>query len=135
MDEKLLDKDLITSALDNKLNENNIKSKNNDLIYNNDKITVDISRNFIDKKILLKLFELLKGYNEFFHFPVAELSLIESLRTLRMMNYSAWLARRWGDPAFPRNFPWFNSNLRLYHHGAYRCNVAGSTSLRIDIIT
>ena len=51
MDEKLLDKDLITSALDNKLNENNIKSKNNDLIYNNDKITVDISRNFIDKKI------------------------------------------------------------------------------------
>ncbi len=63
MDEKLLDKDLITSALDNKLNENNIKSKNNDLIYNNDKITVDISRNFIDKKILLKLFELLKEFN------------------------------------------------------------------------
>tara|TARA_B100001029_G_scaffold111582_1_gene92113 strand:- start:247 stop:1230 length:984 start_codon:yes stop_codon:yes gene_type:complete len=56
-----------------------------------------------------QLQELLKGYNEFFRFPVTELSLIESLRTLRIMNYSAWLARRWGDPAFPRNFPWFNS--------------------------
>lgn len=63
-----------------------------------------------------QLFELLKGYNEFFHFPVAELSLIESLRTLRMMNYSAWLARRWGDPAFPRNFPWFNSNRYWSEH-------------------
>ena len=63
-----------------------------------------------------QLFELLKGYNEFFHFPVSELSLIESLRTLRMMNYSAWLARRWGDPAFPRNFPWFNSNRYWSEH-------------------
>ena len=63
-----------------------------------------------------QLFELLKGYNEFFHFPVAELSLIESLRTLRMMNYSAWLARRWDDPAFPRNFPWFNSNRYWSEH-------------------
>ena len=36
-----------------------------------------------------------------------ELVLIESLRTLRMIHYSAWLARRWTDPAFPRAFPWF----------------------------
>jgi len=28
---------------------------------------------------------------------------------LRMLNYSAWLARRWRDPAFPMNFPWFNT--------------------------
>tara|TARA_B100000700_G_scaffold103781_1_gene117196 strand:+ start:254 stop:1237 length:984 start_codon:yes stop_codon:yes gene_type:complete len=56
-----------------------------------------------------QLLELLKGYNEFYRFPTSELSLIESLRTLRIMNYSAWLARRWADPAFPRNFPWFNS--------------------------
>jgi Ser/Thr protein kinase RdoA (MazF antagonist) len=32
---------------------------------------------------------------------------VESLRTLRMINYSAWLARRWSDPAFPAAFPWF----------------------------
>ena len=56
-----------------------------------------------------QLIELLEGYNEFYRFPTSELSLIESLRTLRIMNYSAWLARRWDDPAFPRNFPWFNS--------------------------
>ncbi len=26
-----------------------------------------------------------------------------------MIYYSAWLARRWDDPAFPRTFPWFNT--------------------------
>jgi Ser/Thr protein kinase RdoA (MazF antagonist) len=25
------------------------------------------------------------------------------------MHYSAWLARRWEDPAFTMAFPWFNS--------------------------
>jgi Ser/Thr protein kinase RdoA (MazF antagonist) len=35
--------------------------------------------------------------------------LIEPLRTLRLINYSAWIARRWEDPAFPAAFPWFNS--------------------------
>ena len=35
--------------------------------------------------------------------------MIEPLRTLRMIHYCAWLARRWDDPAFPRTFPWFNS--------------------------
>ena len=24
-----------------------------------------------------------------------------------MVYYSAWLARRWDDPAFPAAFPWF----------------------------
>jgi len=36
-----------------------------------------------------------------------ELPLIEPLRALRQLHYSAWLARRWDDPAFPRSFPWF----------------------------
>jgi len=53
--------------------------------------------------------ELVEGYNEFYHFDPRELHLIEALRTLRIMNYSAWLARRWSDPAFPHNFPWFNT--------------------------
>ncbi|MBN0031110.1 stress response kinase A, partial [Pseudomonas aeruginosa] len=30
-------------------------------------------------------------------------------RSLRLMHYSAWLARRWDDPAFPPSFPWFGS--------------------------
>ena len=56
-----------------------------------------------------QLLELVEGYNEFFDFKVRELALVEALRTLRLMNYSAWLARRWHDPAFPMNFPWFNT--------------------------
>lgn len=52
---------------------------------------------------------ILEGYETFFEFDPAELSLIESLRTLRLLHYSAWLARRWDDPAFPQHFPWFDS--------------------------
>lgn len=53
--------------------------------------------------------ELVEGYNEFFDFDPRQLHLIEALRTLRIIHYSAWLARRWDDPAFPHNFPWFNT--------------------------
>jgi len=56
-----------------------------------------------------QLGEILEGYREFCDFDLAELPLIEALRTLRIMHYSAWLARRWDDPAFPRHFPWFNT--------------------------
>ncbi len=52
---------------------------------------------------------ILKGYHMFFEFDPAELHLIEALRTLRLLHYSAWLARRWNDPAFPQHFPWFGS--------------------------
>ncbi|SJZ84922.1 Ser/Thr protein kinase RdoA involved in Cpx stress response, MazF antagonist [Trichlorobacter thiogenes] len=58
---------------------------------------------------LVQLDALLEGYQEFNHFDPAELRLIEPLRTLRMLHYSAWLASRWDDPAFPIAFPWFNS--------------------------
>jgi Ser/Thr protein kinase RdoA (MazF antagonist) len=51
--------------------------------------------------------KLLAGYREFHDFSISELRLIEPLRSLRMLHYCAWLARRWGDPAFPRHFPWF----------------------------
>lgn len=56
-----------------------------------------------------QLSEIIDGYSEFCDFRPEELQLIEVLRTLRMLHYSAWLARRWEDPAFPRSFPWFNS--------------------------
>ena len=52
---------------------------------------------------------LLEGYTEFRRFDARELHIIEALRTLRIMHYSAWLARRWDDPAFKRAFPWFDS--------------------------
>jgi Ser/Thr protein kinase RdoA (MazF antagonist) len=55
----------------------------------------------------IQLRDLLDGYGEFADFDYHELSLIEPLRTLRIMHYAGWLARRWDDPAFPRAFPWF----------------------------
>ena len=54
-----------------------------------------------------QLADLLEGYGEFADFDYHEISLIEPLRTLRIMHYAGWLARRWEDPAFPRAFPWF----------------------------
>ena len=56
-----------------------------------------------------QLSALLDGYEEFRRFDASELNLIEALRTLRLMHYAAWLARRWSDPAFKRAFPWFNT--------------------------
>ena len=58
---------------------------------------------------LSQLAELMDGYQEFHDFHPRELALIEGLRSLRLMHYSAWLARRWDDPAFPMSFPWFGS--------------------------
>jgi Ser/Thr protein kinase RdoA (MazF antagonist) len=58
---------------------------------------------------LAQLDSLLEGYREFNDFDHRELRLIEPLRTLRMLHYSAWLARRWGDPLFPHTFFWFNT--------------------------
>ena len=53
---------------------------------------------------------LLDGYEQLREFDRRELALIEPLRTLRLIHYSAWLARRWDDPTFPLNFPWFGSS-------------------------
>ena len=52
---------------------------------------------------------ILRGYEDFREFDDRELQLVEALRTLRLLHYSAWLARRWDDPAFPMAFPWFNT--------------------------
>ncbi len=53
--------------------------------------------------------DVLSGYEDFFEFDRRELHLVEALRTLRLIHYSGWLARRWEDPAFPAAFPWFNT--------------------------
>ncbi len=59
---------------------------------------------------------LLEGYEDFRELERHELSLIEALRTLRMLHYAAWLARRWSDPAFPMHFPWFNGQRYWQDH-------------------
>lgn len=60
--------------------------------------------------------EILEGYQEFHSFELSELKYIEGLRTLRLMHYAAWLARRWHDPAFPHAFPWFNTERYWAEH-------------------
>lgn len=52
---------------------------------------------------------ILQGYADFYDYNPREIYLIEPLRTLRLLQYAAWLAMRWEDPAFPLNFPWFNT--------------------------
>ncbi|HVC29294.1 MAG TPA: serine/threonine protein kinase [Gammaproteobacteria bacterium] len=57
----------------------------------------------------IQLGHVMQGYRQFADFDTSELWLIEALRTLRMLHYAAWIARRWDDPAFPRAFPWFDA--------------------------
>jgi Ser/Thr protein kinase RdoA (MazF antagonist) len=64
----------------------------------------------------VQLSDILAGYEEFLEFDPRELHLIEALRTLRMVHYAAWLARRWHDPAFPQAFPWFGSDRYWEEH-------------------
>jgi len=56
-----------------------------------------------------QLADVLAGYQDFHEFDPRELALVEALRTLRLLHYSAWIARRWDDPAFPAAFPWFGT--------------------------
>jgi Ser/Thr protein kinase RdoA (MazF antagonist) len=62
------------------------------------------------------LSEFLEGYTPFFDFDLRQLAMVEGLRTLRMMHYAAWLARRWDDPAFKHAFPWFNTQTYWEDH-------------------
>ncbi|HEC13816.1 MAG TPA: serine/threonine protein kinase [Acidiferrobacteraceae bacterium] len=63
-----------------------------------------------------QLNHVLEGYEQFHPFDARELNLIEALRTLRIIHYAAWLARRWDDPAFPKAFPWFNAQRYWEEH-------------------
>ena len=57
-----------------------------------------------------QLSALLEGYTQFRDLDARELRLVEALRSLRIMHYAAWLARRWDDPAFKQAFPWFDTH-------------------------
>ncbi|MFL0797594.1 MAG: serine/threonine protein kinase [Cellvibrionaceae bacterium] len=65
---------------------------------------------------IAQLDAIIEGYEQFFRFDNRELSLIEPLRTMRLMHYAAWLARRWDDPAFPMTFTWFNTERYWSEH-------------------
>ena len=63
-----------------------------------------------------RLYDLLDGYTEFRPLDPRELHLIEPLRTMRMIHFAGWLARRWSDPAFVQAFPWFNTQEYWENH-------------------
>mgnify|MGYP003330335937 CR=1 FL=1 len=52
---------------------------------------------------------LLEAYQTFRDFDHRELRLIEPLRSLRFLHYSAWIARRWDDPIFRKTFNYFGT--------------------------
>jgi Ser/Thr protein kinase RdoA (MazF antagonist) len=81
-----------------------------------------------------ELTDLLKGYEQFLPFDRSEVALIEPLRALRMIHYSAWLARRWHDPAFPLAFPWF-AEPRYWeqHHRALEEQLAAVMSPPLEL--
>ncbi|MES2104453.1 MAG: serine/threonine protein kinase [Pseudomonadota bacterium] len=60
-------------------------------------------------EMTMQMSDILAGYEDFQDFQPRQLHLIEALRSLRLLHYSAWLAQRWEDPAFKQAFPWFNT--------------------------
>jgi len=58
----------------------------------------------------LQLSTLLEGYEQEFEFQIDQLKLIEPLRSMRIIHYVSWINKRWSDPAFPLNFPWFTTD-------------------------
>ena len=56
-----------------------------------------------------QLAAILDGYQQFRAFDATELHLVEALRSMRIIHYAGWLAKRWTDPAFKQAFPWFDS--------------------------
>lgn len=61
------------------------------------------------EEMQFQLQDIVAGYEDFCEFDRRELHLVEALRTLRLIHYAAWIARRWQDPAFPAAFPWFGT--------------------------
>jgi Ser/Thr protein kinase RdoA (MazF antagonist) len=52
---------------------------------------------------------LLEAYEQIRTFDMTTMQLIEPLRALRMIHFSAWIARRWEDSAFKAAFPDFGT--------------------------
>ncbi len=73
-----------------------------------------LSGNESEQQAQLK--KIIAAYNEFRDFPINELNMIESLRSLRMIHHAGWIARRWNDPAFPVAFPWFEDHYFWGNH-------------------
>lgn len=67
------------------------------------------SSNDEEESLQEEIESILSGYDELRQAPAKDLYLIPALRGLRIIHYSAWIARRWADPSFPNLFPNFKS--------------------------
>ena len=63
-----------------------------------------------DEEAKRQLGVMLEAYESMRRFDRKSLKLIEGLRALRIIHFSAWIARRWKDPAFQRAFTDFGSS-------------------------
>jgi Ser/Thr protein kinase RdoA (MazF antagonist) len=78
---------------------------------------------------------VVSGYEQFMDFDYRQVSLIEPLRTLRIINYAGWLAQRWNDPAFKVAFPWFGSQRYWEEHIGHIREQGGVDARRVfDLI-
>ena len=62
-----------------------------------------------DEEALRHRRRMVEAYEQMRDFDRSQLRLIEPLRAMRVVHFSAWIARRWEDPAFPRVFPEFGT--------------------------
>lgn len=62
-----------------------------------------------DRDSVEQLDKILAGYEQMREFDQSTLRLIEPLRAMRMVHFSAWIGKRWDDPAFPAAFPAFST--------------------------
>lgn len=60
-----------------------------------------------DPEALARRERLLAAYEQMNDFDRSSLRLVEPLRAIRVVHFSAWIAKRYADPAFPRVFPDF----------------------------
>lgn len=63
----------------------------------------DDQQSIIDRNIFLDAYDSIRS------FPYEQLKLIPSLRALRLIHFSAWIAKRWDDPSFKYTFGYFES--------------------------
>lgn len=52
---------------------------------------------------------LIDGYTQVRGFDYRQLQLVEAMRSLRMIHYTAWIAKRWEDPTFKHNFAFLDT--------------------------
>jgi len=78
-----------------------------------------------DPESLAKRERMLEAYAEMNTLDRRTLKLIEPLRALRVVHFSAWIARRYEDPAFLRVFPDFGTERYWYDELAMLREILG----------